>query len=103
MIDYNEKYISMIKEIIFSVIDKNEYKVFMFGSRAAQKFKNYSDVDVGILGKKPLGKLYYKIINLIEESVIPYKVDIVDFALVDEQFKNIALQEIEIWNDPEYL
>jgi uncharacterized protein len=103
MIDYNEKYISMIKEIIFSVIDKNEYKVFMFGSRATQKFKNYSDVDVGILGKKPLGKLYYKIINLIEESVIPYKVDIVDFALVDEQFKNIALQEIEIWNDPEYL
>lgn len=103
MIDYNEKYISMIKEIIFSVIDKNEYKVFMFGSRATQKFKNYSDVDVGILGKKPLGKLYYKIINLIEESVIPYKVDIVDFALVDEQFKNIALQEIEIWSDPEYL
>lgn len=103
MIDYNEKYISMIKEIIFSVIDKNEYKVFMFGSRATQKFKNYSDVDVGILGKKPLGKLYYKIINLIEESVIPYKVDIVDFALVDEQFKNIALQKIEIWNDPEYL
>jgi uncharacterized protein len=103
MIDYNEKYISMIKEIIFSVIDKNEYKVFMFGSRATQKFKNYSDVDVGILGKKPLGKLYYKIINLIEESVIPYKVDIVDFALVDEKFKNIALQEIEIWNDPEYL
>lgn len=103
MIDYNEKYISMIKEIIFSVIDKNEYKVFMFGSRATQKFKNYSDVDVGILGKKPLGKLYYKIINLIEESVIPYNVDIVDFALVDEQFKNIALQKIEIWNDPEYL
>lgn len=102
MIDYNEKYISMIKEIIFSVIDKNEYKVFMFGSRATQKFKNYSDVDVGILGKKPLGKVYYKIINLIEESVIPYKVDIVDFALVDEQFKKIALQEIEIWNDPEY-
>ena len=102
MIDYNEKYISMIKEIIFSVIDKNEYKVFMFGSRATQNFKNYSDVDVGILGKKPLGKVYYKIINLIEESVIPYKVDIVDFALVDEQFKKNALQEIEIWNDPEY-
>lgn len=102
MIDYNEKYISMIKEIIFSVIDRNEYKVFMFGSRAAHKSKNYSDVDIGILGKKPLGKAYYKIINLIEDSVIPYKVDVVDFALVDEKFKKIALKEIEIWNDPKF-
>jgi len=102
MIDYNAKYISMIKEIIFSVIDKNEYKVFMFGSRVTKKFNSYSDVDVGILGKKPLGKVYYKIINRIEESIIPYKVDIIDFALVDEKFKKIALQEIEIWNDPEY-
>ena len=74
----------------------------MFGSRATHKSTNYSDVDVGILGKKPLGKVYYKIINQIEESIIPYKVDIVDFALVDEKFKKIALQEIEIWNDPEY-
>lgn len=102
MADYYQKYISQIKEIIFSVIDKNEYKVFLFGSRAAKKSKNYSDVDIGILGKKPLGVEYYKIINLIEQSTIPYEVDIVDFALVDDKFKEIALQEIELWNDPKY-
>jgi hypothetical protein len=102
MIDYNKKYLSMIKEIIFSIIDKNEYKVFLFGSRATVRFNRYSDVDIGLLGNKPLGKAYYKIINKIEESNIPYKVDIIDFALVDEKFKKIALQEIEIWNDPKY-
>jgi predicted nucleotidyltransferase len=102
MNNYNQKYLLKIKEIIFSIIDLNEYKVFLFGSRATKKFKRYSDVDVGLLGNKPIGNAYYKIINKIEESDIPYRVDIVDFALVDEQFKNIALQEIEIWNDPKY-
>ena len=102
MIDYNKKYLTMIKEIIFSIIDKNEYKVFLFGSRATKNFNRYSDVDIGFLGNKPIGNAYYKIINKIEESNIPYKVDIIDFALVDENFKKIALQEIEIWNDPKY-
>ena len=99
---YNKKYLSMIKEIIFSIVDRKEYKVFLFGSRVTNKFNRYSDVDIGLLGNKPIGNAYYKIINKIEESDIPYKVDIVDFAVVDEKFKKIALQEIEIWNDPKY-
>jgi predicted nucleotidyltransferase len=86
MIDYNKKYLTMIKEIIFSIIDKNEYKVFLFGSRATKKFNRYSDVDIGLLGNKPIGNAYYKIINKIKESDITYRVDIVDFALVDEKF-----------------
>ncbi|HCY74603.1 MAG TPA: hypothetical protein DHV28_01660 [Ignavibacteriales bacterium] len=102
MDNYNQIYLAKIKEIILSIIDTKEYKVFLFGSRATKKFKRYSDVDIGLLGNKPVGNAYYKIINKIEESDIPYKVDIVDFALVDEQFKKIALEEIEIWNDPKY-
>lgn len=102
MNNYSQKYLARIKEIIFSVIDTKEYKVFLFGSRATKKFNRYSDVDIGVLGNKPIGNAYYKIINMIEESDIPYRVDIVDFTLVDEKFKKIALQEIEIWSDPKY-
>ncbi|MBE0539665.1 MAG: nucleotidyltransferase domain-containing protein [Ignavibacterium sp.] len=102
MDNYNQIYLAKIKEIILSIIDTKEYKVFLFGSRATKKFKRYSDVDIGLLGNKPVGNAYYKIINKIEESDIPYKVDIEDFALVDEQFKKIALEEIEIWSDPKY-
>jgi predicted nucleotidyltransferase len=97
---FNQKYLAQIKEIIFSIIDAKEYKVFLFGSRATKNIKRNSDIDIGFIGKKPMGKAYYKIINKIEESDIPYKVDIIDFSLVDEKFKKIALQEIEIWNDP---
>lgn len=100
MINYDQKYISIIKEIVLSIINTDEYLVFLFGSRATDKYKRYSDVDVGLLGKNPIGEAYYKIINKIEEHDIPYKVDIVDFALVDEKFKKVALQEIVIWNDP---
>jgi hypothetical protein len=34
----------------------------------------------------------------LEESLVPYKVDIVDFFYVDEAFKNMALKKIIEWN-----
>ena len=100
MNDYYNKYLTMLKNIILSSIDKSKYKVFLFGSRVSGSDKRYSDIDIGILGDKPLGRAYYRIINKIEACDIPYKVDIVDFNLVDKKFKEIALQKVEIWNDP---
>lgn len=98
MTDFDKKYITIIKEIVLSCINPKEHTVFLFGSRAMNKSQKISDVDIGIQGKKPLGDIYYKIINKIEESIVPYKVDIVDFSLVDEKFKKTALKKVEIWN-----
>jgi hypothetical protein len=39
---------------------------------------------------------------LIEENV-DYPVDVVDFTRVDEDFKNLALKHIKIWNQPKDL
>lgn len=102
MLDYNQKYLAIIKEIVLSSINPKEHTVFLFGSRVSGRNNKISDVDVGIIGNKPIGDIYYKIINKIEESIVPYKVDIIDFYLVDEKFKQIAMKEIEIWNNPIY-
>jgi len=96
--NYEKKYLDIIKNIVLSNIDRSEHFVFLFGSRARGNKSRTADVDIGILGKKPIGKIYYKIIDEIEESIVPYKVDVIDFSLADEKFKKIAMQNIEVWN-----
>jgi len=98
--NYEKKYLTIIKDIVLSYIDPSEHLVFLFGSRAKENSKRSSDVDIGIMGKKPIGKIYYKIVDKIEESIVPYKVDIIDFSMVEEKFKKIAMKKIEIWNQP---
>ena len=100
MINYEKKYLKIIKDIVLQSIDPSEHLVFLFGSRARENCKKSSDVDIDIMGKKPIGKIYYKIVDKIEESIVPYKVDIVDFSMVEEKFKKIAMKKIEVWNQP---
>ncbi len=85
-----------IKEIIFRFLDPKKYQVFIFGSRATNKAKKYSDYDIGIFGKKPIPwHILAEIEEMFEESDLPYKVDIVDFSLVSPDFKKIALSNIK--------
>lgn len=85
-----------IKKIIFQFLDPKKYKVFIFGSRAKGKAGKYSDYDIGILGKRPLPS-YLKVLieEALEESNLPFKVDIVDFSNVSKDFKKVALKKIK--------
>ncbi len=86
-----------MKNIIFNELDKNDYKVFLFWSRAKWKYKNNSDYDIWILWKQRLNySKYLKLKRLLNE--LPYLVDVVDFALVDDDFKNLALKDTISWN-----
>jgi|SRR3990172_7167196 len=98
MINYEKKYLDIIKNIVLSHINPSEHFVFLFGSRAKGNRKRSADVDIGILGDKPIGKIYYKIVDELEESIVPYKVDIIDFYFMDDKFRKIALKEIIVWN-----
>jgi len=83
-----------IKRIISKFLDPKEYQIFIFGSRAAGRAKKYSDYDIGIWGKKSVPWHILAMINeSLEESDIPYKVDIVDFSLLSPEFRKIALSK----------
>jgi len=57
----------------------NEH-IYLFGSRARGDASLYSDVDVAIKGTKPLRNALAHARFIIEESNIPYKVDLVDLS-----------------------
>ena len=68
-------------------------KIYLFGSRAKGRCRETSDVDISIdVGKKINSRLLYKIKDEIEESNIPYFVDVVDFNNVSEKMKEQILQ-----------
>ncbi len=86
-----------MKKVIFSEIDSRKYKVFLFWSRALNTQKNNSDYDIWIMGNTRLEyQTYLKLKRKLNE--LPYLVDLVDFNIVDEEFKSLALKKIIPWN-----
>ncbi|MEW5907625.1 MAG: nucleotidyltransferase domain-containing protein [Patescibacteria group bacterium] len=85
-----------MKNIIKRHINLRDYKIFIFGSRAKGRARKFSDYDVGIIGKKevPSEKMIL-IEEEFENSDLPYSVEVIDFAMVSDDFKKIALKKIK--------
>ena len=94
-------YIDIVKQIVLKHIPKDNFAVFLFGSRAVGNDKPLSDIDIGILGLEPLPTIIkVDLESDLEESIVPYKIDLIDFYKVDKDFKKEALNTIQIWNCP---
>lgn len=95
----NINYVELVKHIVLQHVDSTSFKVFLFGSRACGNSKKFSDIDVGILGNKPFSTITkFEIEQAIEDSIVPFKVDIIDFFNANSTFKTEALKQIVEWN-----
>jgi predicted nucleotidyltransferase len=76
-------------------------RAFVFGSRAHGGARRYSDLDLALEWKRPLGlDVIGQIAEALSESDLPYKVDIVELATVDPAFRTrIAADCVELPND----
>lgn len=64
--------------------------VFVFGSRAKGNIKPHSDLDLAIDAQQPLSMETVGALNeAFDESLLPYKVDIVDLNAIDTEFKQV--------------
>jgi predicted nucleotidyltransferase len=99
--DYQKKYLAIARDIVLKHVNREHYAVFLFGSRAAGTHGRSADIDVGIEGDAPLApKIIAAINEELEQSLVPYHIDIVDFYGADTHFKQIAKQRIITWNRP---
>ncbi len=90
------KTLKMIQAIVRNHLPDKNYRVFLFGSRAEGTNRKFSDYDIGIMGKKPVDRLAISYIKEdLENSNIPYNIDVVDFKIVDKDFKHIAMQNVQ--------
>ena len=65
-------------------------EVLAFGSRATWTAKDYSDLDLAVMGEEPLS---LRTISALDEALgdsdLPFKVDVVDWARIDKAFRRI--------------
>jgi type I restriction enzyme S subunit len=63
-------------------------RAYVFGSRVHGSARTYSDLDLALEWDRPLGlDIVGEIAEALSESDLPYKVDIVDLAIVDPAFR----------------
>lgn len=85
--------------IVGKYLDLNEYKVFFFGSRVNGRGDERSDIDIGIEGNEevPVEK-FLEIQEEIDNLSYLYKIEIVDFNKVSDDFRKVSMQKIELLN-----
>ena len=68
-------------------------EVWAFGSRAKGTAKKFSDLDMAVVGAEKMGACRMaELREAFQESALPFKVDIVDWAATDERFRKIIEQ-----------
>jgi predicted nucleotidyltransferase len=77
-----------VQAILYRYIPDRE--VWAFGSRVTGKVKPFSDLDLAVMGNVPLpASTLADLKDAFRESVLPFKVDVVDWAETKENFRRI--------------
>ena len=91
MIDITAHHLAMVKTIIQELIPG--IPVWVFGSRIKGTAKPYSDLDLVIVGPQKLPQqLYYQLKDAMEESDLPYRVDVLDWHRISPEFRSLIQQ-----------
>ena len=94
MVYLNESHLSMVRHILRECIP--DRKVFVFGSRATGKIKPHSDLDLCILGSRPISLKKMAILKeKFSESDLPMRVDVVDWTTISPEFQAVISQHAE--------
>ena len=97
--EYEAKYEEIIKNKITELFKDSSAVIYLFGSRIKGQVRRGSDFDIGIENISPDDFLTRKreFLLFLEESIVPFKVDIVLFDAADRDFVNAVKKEAVLW------
>jgi predicted nucleotidyltransferase len=99
MICVSDEELKIILDIIKT--HASDCEVRAFGSRYKWTAKDYSDLDLVFIGKEKLGiNRTAELRETFEESDLPYRVDVLDWKSISENFKNVINKGYEIISTP---
>lgn len=79
----------IVRKILKQHLDPN-INVWVFGSRAVGTPKPYSDLDLALESNVPINnQLFIDLEHAFEESILPWRVDIINIKDVNENFRKI--------------
>ena len=88
-----------VRRIVLDVVGEKNVKVYLFGSWARGEATRLSDIDVAIdpSATFPRGTLA-RLREQLEESHVPYRVDVVDLTRTSPEFRQRVLTEGVLWS-----
>ena len=87
-IDITPEERTIVLRILNEIVPDRDVRAF--GSRVTGKAKPFSDLDLTIMGDEPLPlETRARLEEAFSESELPWKVDVLDWAQVDADFKRI--------------
>lgn len=94
MIDLAKEHIDILKNIIKKELPDCE--ILLFGSRVNGNAREFSDIDIALKSNMPIDKnAIWSIKENLEESNLPYLVDIVDLNSISDEFCKAILQNYQ--------
>ena len=87
-----------VREIIFQVLGDRDVRVYLFGSSVSGRIRQSSDIDVAIDPRGVLpATLLADLRERLEESAVPYDVDIVDLSAASPEIRASVEREGLRW------
>jgi hypothetical protein len=87
-----------VRRIVLAGLRDLGVRVFLFGSRARGDARATSDIDVALLSARPIPRgTLAAIREALEESRVPFRVDLVDLAAAGAELREHALREGIEW------
>ena len=97
---HTDRYVNRIRQLVLEELRGQRVRVYFFGSRAKGVSTLGSDVDVAVEGLGPENRaIIRRLREKLEESTIPYKVDVIDLDQVGDEFRQSVLATGILWRD----
>ncbi len=97
-IDLNPNHLATVEAILAEHVPECEVRAF--GSRAAWTAMDYSDLDLAIVGQRPLDwRTLGRLKEAFEESSLPMRVDVLDWHAISESFREVIERDYAILQD----
>ena len=98
MIDLNPNHLATVERILTKHVPECEVRAF--GSRATWTSKDYSDLDLAIVGSGPLDwRTLGRLKEAFEDSDLPIQVDVLDWHSISESFRKVIERDYVIVQD----
>lgn len=96
-----ERAIRMVHHLVADKLVDIPSRVYLIGSCARGDHRRKSDIDIAIETlQSPPETLITDIRQMLEESEVPYFVDVFDFAQLDESYRHQIKKEGVLWIAP---
>lgn len=94
-----DKILQQVQAILLRVLSGHRVKLYLFGSWSRGEERQSSDIDIGVWHDGTLeSRQLVKVRHLLEESTIPYRVDVVDLTQADPALLANVMREGIVWN-----